>query len=35
MLETQPKEINADVSDALGELTNMIAGVAKTQLEHL
>jgi chemotaxis protein CheX len=35
MLETQPKEINADVSDAVGELTNMIAGVAKAQLEHL
>jgi len=35
MLGTQLKEINADVADAVGELTNMIAGAAKAQLEHL
>jgi chemotaxis protein CheX len=32
--ETQ-KEINADVADAVGELTNMVAGAAKAQLDHL
>ncbi len=35
MLGERPKEINADVADAVGELTNMIAGAAKAQLEHL
>jgi chemotaxis protein CheX len=35
MLGERPKEINADVSDAVGELTNMIAGAAKAQLEYL
>jgi chemotaxis protein CheX len=35
MLGTQLKEINADVADAVGELTNMIAGAAKAQLDHL
>jgi chemotaxis protein CheX len=35
MLGETPTEINADVSDAVGELTNMIAGAAKAQLEHL
>ncbi len=34
MLGTQPKEIDADVADAVGELTNMIVGAAKAQLEH-
>jgi chemotaxis protein CheX len=28
-------EINADVADAVGELTNMVAGAAKAQLDHL
>jgi chemotaxis protein CheX len=28
-------EINSDVADAVGELTNMIAGSAKANLEHL
>jgi chemotaxis protein CheX len=35
MLGMQLKEINADVADAVGELTNMIAGAAKAQLEQL
>jgi chemotaxis protein CheX len=35
MLGERPLEINADVADAVGELTNMIAGAAKAQLEHL
>jgi chemotaxis protein CheX len=35
MLGERPKEINADVADAVGELTNMIAGSAKARLEHL
>src|SRR5690348_429932 len=29
-----PAELNADVVDAIGELTNMIAGSAKAQLEQ-
>jgi chemotaxis protein CheX len=32
LLEDAPAEINADVVDAVGELTNMIAGSAKAQL---
>jgi chemotaxis protein CheX len=35
MLGTPVSEINADVVDAIGELTNMIAGNAKTALAHL
>jgi len=35
MLEERPPEVNADVVDAVGELTNMIAGGAKAQLEQL
>ncbi len=35
LLGTQCHEINADVVDAVGELTNMIAGGAKTALSHL
>lgn len=35
MLEERPAEINADVVDAVGELTNMIAGGAKARLEQL
>jgi chemotaxis protein CheX len=35
MTGERPVEINADVADAVGELTNMIAGAAKAQLEHL
>ena len=34
MLGTRPEELNSDVMDAIGELTNMIAGGAKTQLEE-
>ncbi|HUY88140.1 MAG TPA: chemotaxis protein CheX [Pirellulales bacterium] len=34
MLETRVHEINSDVADAVGELTNMIAGGAKTGLSH-
>lgn len=34
MLETCVYEINSDVADAVGELTNMIAGGAKTGLSH-
>lgn len=33
MLGSRPEELNGDVMDAIGELTNMIAGAAKTQLE--
>jgi chemotaxis protein CheX len=35
MLGEEPPEMNSDVVDAIGELTNMIAGSAKAQLEHL
>jgi chemotaxis protein CheX len=35
MLGEEPPEMNGDVVDAIGELTNMIAGSAKAQLEHL
>ena len=35
MLLTDMTEINSDVIDAVGELTNMVAGGAKAQLEHL
>lgn len=34
MLGSRPEELNADVVDAVGELTNMIAGAAKSQLEE-
>lgn len=34
MLGDRPTELDADVLDAVGELTNMIAGAAKTQLEQ-
>jgi chemotaxis protein CheX len=35
MLQEQPLEINRDVIDAVGELANIIAGRAKSELEHL
>jgi chemotaxis protein CheX len=35
MLGETCTEINADVSDAVGELTNIIAGAAKAKLEDL
>ncbi len=35
LLQEQPAEINADVADAVGELTNIIAGGAKAKLDHL
>ena len=35
MLGEAPTEMNGDVIDTIGELTNMIAGSAKSQLEHL
>lgn len=34
LLGSRPDEINADVVDAIGELTNMIAGAAKAELEE-
>jgi chemotaxis protein CheX len=34
MLMTEMKAVDADVMDAVGELTNMIAGSAKAQLEE-
>ena len=34
MLGERPPGINADVTDAVGELTNMIAGNAKAELEQ-
>ena len=35
MLGEMPPDLNGDVVDAVGELTNMIAGSAKSQLEQL
>jgi len=35
MLLERPPEINGDVTDAVGELANIIAGGAKAKLEHL
>ncbi|NQU26253.1 MAG: chemotaxis protein CheX [Candidatus Nealsonbacteria bacterium] len=35
LLGEHPKDINADVVDTVGELTNMIAGGAKAKLEEL
>lgn len=35
LLGERPPEINAQVIDAIGEVTNMIAGAAKARLEHL
>jgi chemotaxis protein CheX len=32
MLGSRPNELNGEVADAVGELANMIAGAAKTQL---
>ncbi len=34
MLMTEAKTIDADVLDAVGELTNMVAGAAKAELEQ-
>lgn len=34
MLGSRPDELDRDVLDAIGELTNMIAGSAKTKLEQ-
>lgn len=34
MLMEEQKELNADVFDAIGELTNVVAGNAKAQLEE-
>lgn len=35
LLQERPAQINGDVTDAVGELVNIIAGNAKAQLEHL
>ena len=35
MLGTRPESVDTDVIDAIGEITNMIAGKAKSGLEHL
>lgn len=35
LLGDTPTEVNATVVDAIGEVTNMIAGAAKSQLEQL
>jgi chemotaxis protein CheX len=35
LLQERPLEINGDVTDAVGELVNIIAGSAKAMLEHL
>ena len=35
LLQERPAEINGDVTDAIGELVNIIAGGAKAKLEHL
>lgn len=34
MLGVRPESLNSEVMDAIGELTNMIAGSAKSQLEE-
>lgn len=34
LLSERPAELNAQVIDAVGEITNMIAGAAKAQLEQ-
>ncbi|QDU95434.1 chemotaxis protein CheX [Lignipirellula cremea] len=34
LLEKRPEHLDADVVDAIGELTNMVAGNAKTRLEQ-
>ncbi len=35
LLQERPPAINGDVTDAIGELVNIIAGNAKAKLEHL
>lgn len=35
LLQERPPEVNRDVTDAVGELVNIIAGNAKAKLEHL
>lgn len=35
LLGEKPDELNAQVVDAVGEVTNMIAGAAKSQMEEL
>jgi len=35
LLGERPSEVNGEVTDAVGELTNIIAGGAKAKLEHL
>lgn len=35
LLDERPPEINGDVTDAVAELANIVAGGAKAQLEHL
>jgi len=35
MLMMEATELNSDVVDAVGELTNMVAGAAKAKLEEL
>lgn len=35
LLQERPPEINQDVTDAVGELVNIIAGNAKAKLEHM
>jgi len=35
LLQERPREVDAQTADAVGELTNMIAGAAKSQMESL
>ncbi len=35
LLQERPAEINGDVTDAVGELVNIIAGSAKAKMQHL
>ena len=35
LLQERPATINSDVTDAIGELVNIIAGSAKSKLDHL
>jgi chemotaxis protein CheX len=35
LIGERPAEVNAQVVDCIGEVTNMIAGAAKAKLEHL
>ena len=35
MLDEEIKEINGDIADAVGEITNMVSGVSRKELESI